>query len=144
MCGIVGYVGKEEATKILLDGLTKLEYRGYDSAGIAIRNRNEDLRIVRAEGILKNLIDKVDALGDIKSTSGIAHTRWATHGNQSERNAHPHSSDDNFIVGVHNGIIENFQELKEKLLHNGYTFYSDTDTEVLIKLVDYYYKKYNI
>ena len=119
MCGIVGYVGKEEATKILLDGLTKLEYRGYDSAGIAIRNKDENLRIVRAEGVLKNLIDKVDALGDIKSTSGIAHTRWATHGNQSERNAHPHSSNDNFIVGVHNGIIENFQELKEKLLHNG-------------------------
>ena len=142
MCGIVGYVGKEEATKILLDGLTKLEYRGYDSAGIAIRNKSEDLRIVRAEGVLKNLIDKVDALGDIKSTSGIAHTRWATHGDQSERNAHPHSSNDNFIVGVHNGIIENFQELKEKLLHNGYNFYSNTDTEVLIKLVDYYYKKY--
>lgn len=144
MCGIVGYVGKDNATEILLDGLTKLEYRGYDSAGIAVRNKSDNPRIIRAEGILKNLIDKVNAQGEILATSGIAHTRWATHGNQSEKNAHPHTSDENFIVGVHNGIIENFHELKEKLLHNGYTFYSDTDTEVLIKLVDYYYKKYKM
>ena len=144
MCGIVGYVGKNPAKEILLDGLTKLEYRGYDSAGIALRNKASEPVIIKAEGILKNLIDKVNAQGELAATSGIAHTRWATHGSQSEINAHPHSSSDNFILGVHNGIIENFHELIEKLLHNGYKFYSDTDTEVLIKLVDYYYKKYKV
>lgn len=110
MCGIVGFTGKEQAAPILLDGLSKLEYRGYDSAVIG--------------------------------SCGIGHTRWATHGEPSENNAHPHRSDDGNVVAVHNGIIENYQELKEKLVRKGYAFYSDTDTEVAVKLVDYYYKKY--
>jgi glucosamine--fructose-6-phosphate aminotransferase (isomerizing) len=119
VCGIVGYVGKNPAKEILLDGLTKLEYRGYDSAGIALRNKDAEPVIIKAVGILKNLIDKVNAQGELAATSGIAHTRWATHVSQSEVNAHPHSSSVNLILGVHNGIIQNFHELKEKLLHNG-------------------------
>ena len=142
MCGIVGYVGKSQAAPILLEGLEKLEYRGYDSAGIAVRNGNEDTVIVKAMGRLKKLANKTDQGRAVKGTCGIGHTRWATHGEPSELNAHPHCSDDMNVVGVHNGIIENFQELRQKLAHHDYHFYSDTDTEVAIKLIDYYYKKY--
>ena len=142
MCGIVGYAGKEQAATILLDGLSKLEYRGYDSAGIAVRDNASAIKIVKAKGRLKGLIEKTDAGHAVFGTCGIGHTRWATHGEPSETNAHPHTSDDGNVVGVHNGIIENYQELKAKLVKNGYSFYSSTDTEVAVKLVDYYYKKY--
>ena len=142
MCGIVGFVGKDQAAPILLDGLSKLEYRGYDSAGIAVRDIDSNIKIVKAKGRLKGLIEKTDAGHAVFGTCGIGHTRWATHGEPSETNAHPHTSDDGNVVGVHNGIIENYQELKAKLMKNGYSFYSSTDTEVAVKLVDYYYKKY--
>lgn len=142
MCGIVGYVGNEQAAPILLNGLAKLEYRGYDSAGIAVRDGDKHVEVVKAKGRLKTLEEKTNNGLAIKGTCGIGHTRWATHGEPSENNAHPHISDDYNVVGVHNGIIENYQELKDKLVKNGYEFYSSTDTEVAIKLIDYYYKKY--
>ena len=142
MCGIVGYVGNEQAAPILLNGLAKLEYRGYDSAGIAVRDGDKHVEVVKAKGRLKALEEKTNNGIAIKGTCGIGHTRWATHGEPSENNAHPHISDDYNVVGVHNGIIENYQELKDKLVKNGYEFYSSTDTEVAIKLIDYYYKKY--
>ena len=141
MCGIVGYTGNQQAAPILLDGLAKLEYRGYDSAGIAVRGE-KGLSVVKAKGRLSVLDEKTDGGRAIQGTCGIGHTRWATHGEPSETNAHPHVSDDENIVGVHNGIIENYQELRDKLLRKGYEFYSQTDTEVAIKLIDYYYKKY--
>ena len=148
MCGIVGYVGNKQAAPILLDGLSKLEYRGYDSAGLAVREGEQDAKVVKAEGRLSNLSEKIDGGNSLIGCCGIGHTRWATHGEPSETNAHPHLSGstmaDSDVVGVHNGIIENFQELKEKLSKKGYSFYSQTDTETVIKLVDYYYKKYNI
>lgn len=142
MCGIVGFTGKQQAAEILLDGLSKLEYRGYDSAGIAVRNEDSAIEIVKAKGRLKFLYEKTNSGQSVIGTCGIGHTRWATHGEPSEDNAHPHYNDDVSIVGVHNGIIENYQELKEKLQRHGYHFYSSTDTEVAIKLIDYYYKKY--
>lgn len=142
MCGIVGYVGNEQAAPILLNGLAKLEYRGYDSAGIAVRDGESPVEVVKAKGRLKALEEKTNNGLAIKGTCGIGHTRWATRGEPSENNAHPHISDDYNVVGVHNGIIENYQELKDKLVKNGYEFYSSTDTEVAIKLIDYYYKKY--
>ena len=142
MCGIVGYIGNEQAAPILLDGLSKLEYRGYDSAGLAVRNGKNITEIVKAKGRLKNLEEKTDDGHALKGDCGIGHTRWATHGEPSENNAHPHCTDDMNVVAVHNGIIENYQELKEKLVKKGYTFYSSTDTEVAVKLIDYYYKKY--
>lgn len=142
MCGIVGYVGNEQAAPILLNGLAKLEYRGYDSAGIAVRDGESPVEVVKAKGRLKALEEKTNNGLAIKGTCGIGHTRWATHGEPSENNAHPHISDDYNVVGVHNGIIENYQELKDKLVKNRYEFYSSTDTEVAIKLIDYYYKKY--
>lgn len=142
MCGIVGYVGEEQAAPILLGGLSKLEYRGYDSAGIAVRDDNTGkTEIVKAKGRLKILVEKTDGGTAVPGTCGIGHTRWATHGEPSENNAHPHCSDDRSVILVHNGIIENYQELKEKLLKSGYSFYSQTDTEIAVKLVDYYYKK---
>ena len=144
MCGIVGYVGKQQAAPVLLEGLTKLEYRGYDSAGIAVRDGGNDIVVVKAKGRLKNLYEKTDNGNAVLGTCGIGHTRWATHGEPSETNAHPHISDDGNVSAVHNGIIENYQELKEKLLKHNYVFYSQTDTEIAIKLIDYYYKKYNI
>ncbi len=142
MCGIVGYVGSEQAAPILLHGLSKLEYRGYDSAGLAVRDGVKNVEIVKAKGRLKVLAEKTNDGKALVGTCGIGHTRWATHGEPSELNAHPHCSDDENVVAVHNGIIENYQELKEKLLKHGYTFYSATDTEVAVKLIDYYYKKY--
>ena len=143
MCGIVGFCGKQQAAPILLDGLSKLEYRGYDSAGLAVRNGEEPAQIVKAKGRLKALYAKTNGGQSLIGTCGIGHTRWATHGEPSETNAHPHVSADGNVVAVHNGIIENYQELKEKLIHNGYSFYSQTDTEVAVKLIDYYYKKYD-
>ncbi len=144
MCGIVGYIGTKEAAPILLEGLAKLEYRGYDSAGISVRNsKTGEIDTVKAKGRLKILSEKTDGGNAMKGTSGIGHTRWATHGEPSELNAHPHYSDDHSLVLVHNGIIENYLELKEKLVKSGYSFYSQTDTEVATKLIDYYYKKSN-
>lgn len=142
MCGIVGFCGNKQAAPILLDGLSKLEYRGYDSAGLAVRDGSTPVHVVKAKGRLKELYAKTNGGQSLVGTCGIGHTRWATHGEPSETNAHPHVSADGNVVAVHNGIIENYQELKEKLLHNGYTFYSETDTEVAVKLIDYYYKKY--
>ncbi len=142
MCGIVGYTGHDAAAPILLDGLEKLEYRGYDSAGIAVRDGDGDLSVVKAKGRLHILSEKTDGGNAVKGNCGIGHTRWATHGEPSEGNAHPHASDDKNVVGVHNGIIENYQEIKDKLIKNGYTFHSETDTEAAVKLIDYYYKKY--
>ena len=141
MCGIVGYCGSKQAAPILLEGLSKLEYRGYDSAGLAIRNASENIQIVKATGKLIELYNKIEGGAIVQGTCGIGHTRWATHGEPTENNAHPHCSDDCFVVGIHNGIIENYQELKEKLTEKGYTFYSKTDTEIAVKLVDYYYRK---
>ncbi len=143
MCGIVGYNGNKQAAPILLKGLEKLEYRGYDSAGLSVRNGNSETEIVKAKGRLKALAEKTDDGKALKGTVGIGHTRWATHGEPSENNAHPHCSDDHNVIAVHNGIIENYQELKDKLVRHGYSFYSQTDTEVAVKLIDYYEKKYH-
>lgn len=142
MCGIVGFTGDRQAAPILLDGLAKLEYRGYDSAGLAVRDGDGKTEVVKAKGRLSVLAKKTNNGQSLAGTCGIGHTRWATHGEPSEDNAHPHCSDDGTVVAVHNGIIENYQELKEKLLRKGYQFYSSTDTEVAVKLIDYYYKKY--
>ena len=142
MCGIVGFTGNHQAAPILLDGLSKLEYRGYDSAGIAVRDGEGETTVIKAKGRLKGLSEKTNGGESVPGTCGIGHTRWATHGEPSENNAHPHVSDDGNIVAVHNGIIENYQELKDKLTRKGYTFYSETDTEVAVKLIDYYYNKY--
>ncbi len=154
MCGIVGFTGRRQAAPILLDSLSRLEYRGYDSAGLAVRNGTALAEVVKATGKLYHLADKTDQGRALAGCCGIGHTRWATHGDPSVVNAHPHVSGncsgsgsgavESDVVGVHNGIIENYTELKEKLLRHGYTFYSDTDTEVAVKLVDYYYKKYKI
>ena len=142
MCGIVGFVGNRQAAPVLLEGLSRLEYRGYDSAGLAVRDGDGPIKVVKAKGRLKVLEEKTNEGQALAGDCGIGHTRWATHGEPSETNAHPHSNEEGTIVGVHNGIIENYQELKQKLLKHGYRFYSQTDTEVAIKLVDYYYKKY--
>ena len=154
MCGIVGFTGRQQAAPILLEGLSKLEYRGYDSAGLAVREGDAPVQIVKATGRLKNLAEKTDDGKAMPGSCGIGHTRWATHGMPTCINAHPHTSGivdgDGYeeveaqVVGVHNGIIENYRELREKLVKHGYRFYSETDTEVVIKLVDYYYHKYNI
>lgn len=142
MCGIVGYIGESQAAPILLAGLSKLEYRGYDSAGIAVRkDETDEITIVKAKGRLKSLVEKTDGGMEVPGSCGIGHTRWATHGEPSESNAHPHFSKGKAVVLVHNGIIENYQELKEKLVKSGYAFYSQTDTEVATKLIDYYYNK---
>ncbi|MBD5632108.1 MAG: glutamine--fructose-6-phosphate transaminase (isomerizing) [Clostridia bacterium] len=142
MCGIVGYVGEKQAAPVLLDGLEKLEYRGYDSAGLAVLDGKNNINIARAKGKLCELFKKTDGGKALEGVCGIGHTRWATHGEPSENNAHPHFNDDKTIAAVHNGIIENYAELKGKLSRQGYEFYSETDTEVATKLVDYYYKKH--
>lgn len=141
MCGIVGYIGEKQAAPILLESLSKLEYRGYDSAGVAVLDGG-DINIVKAKGKLSCLAEKTDGGKKVAGTCGIGHTRWATHGEPSELNAHPHRNEGGTIVTVHNGIIENYMQQKSKLTRLGYTFYSDTDTEVATKIVDYYYKKY--
>ena len=141
MCGIVGYNGKEKAVDILLDGLSKLEYRGYDSAGIAIRDK--EIEVFKSKGKLTNLKEKIKDK-KLNGTCGIGHTRWATHGEPNETNAHPHVSNDGNVTLVHNGIIENYQELTQKLFRHDYKLYSETDTEVLTNLIDYYYKKYKM
>lgn len=144
MCGIVGYSGSKQAAPILLDGLSKLEYRGYDSSGVAVWKGGEDIEVVKAKGRLDVLSKKINGGESLLGTCGIGHTRWATHGEPSENNAHPHISDNHEVVAVHNGIIENYAEIKLKLTKKGYNFYSQTDTECVVKLIDYYYKKYNI
>ena len=138
MCGIVGYIGESQAAPILLDGLLKLEYRGYDSAGIAVNNGNE-IQIQKATGRLKVLSELTHDGATMPGTAGIGHTRWATHGAPSDVNAHPHQNEDGSIVVVHNGIIENYIKLKQMLTARGYHFVSDTDTEVVAHLLDYYY-----
>ena len=148
MCGIVGYTGSRPAAPVLLEGLSRLEYRGYDSAGLAVRCGDRLAEVVKATGKLRNLAEKVDYGRALPGTCGIGHTRWATHGEPTQTNAHPHVSGnargsasgpvESDVVGVHNGIIENYEELKEKLLSHGYQFYSGTDSEVHIKMVDYY------
>ena len=142
MCGIVGFTEEHQAAPILLDGLSRLEYRGYDSAGLAVRDGEKQPEVIRAKGRLKVLAEKTDNGAAVLGTCGIGHTRWATHGEPSVTNSHPHMSDDGNVIAVHNGIIENYQELKDKLIRKGYVFHSETDTEVAVKLVDYYYKKY--
>lgn len=137
MCGIVGYVGQRQSASVLLDGLTKLEYRGYDSAGIAVLSQGKIVTI-KTKGRLKQLEEKMNAEGVPQGTCGIGHTRWATHGEPSDINSHPHGNAR--LTIVHNGIIENYMELKEKLVRKGYDFQSQTDTEVVAKLLDYYYK----
>ena len=142
MCGIVGYVGAKQAAPILLEGLSKLEYRGYDSAGLAVRDGEGDFQIVKAKGRLAALIEKTDGGKALRGGCGIGHTRWATHGEPSETNAHPHLSYKGLVVGVHNGIIENYQEIKQRLIRHGYVFHSQTDTEAAINLIEYYLFKY--
>lgn len=139
MCGIVGYIGDQEAQPILLNGLRRLEYRGYDSAGIAVLNQKGEMGLAKSKGRLVKLEDKLKAAG-LSGTVGIGHTRWATHGEPSETNCHPHTNGKKTISVVHNGIIENYQHLREFLIGKGYRFYSETDTEVIPNLIDYYYK----
>ena len=139
MCGIVGYIGENQAAPILLDGLSKLEYRGYDSAGIAIFSDNE-IKVAKAKGRLAVLSEKTDNGNSIKGTMGIGHTRWATHGEPSDVNSHPHLSMSGRFAVVHNGIIENYISLKKKLMDKGFEFISETDTEVIAHLFEYYYK----
>ena len=151
MCGIVGFTGRRQAAPVLLDGLSKLEYRGYDSAGLAVRDGSNLAQVVKAAGRLRNLAEKTDGGRALAGSCGIGHTRWATHGAPSQVNAHPHVSGnctgsgsgpvESAVVGIHNGIIENCDELKAKLSRHGYAFYSGTDTEAAVKLVDYYYRK---
>ena len=140
MCGIVGYVGRGQAAPILLDGLQRLEYRGYDSAGIAVCGEG-GMRVQKAKGRLQVLKDLTHEGADLPGCLGIGHTRWATHGEPNDINAHPHVSRSGHIAVVHNGIIENFAELKGQLLHKGYQFRSETDTEVVVQLLDYYYEQ---
>ena len=130
MCGIVGYIGKKSAAPVILDGLAKLEYRGYDSAGMAVYN-GEKIQISKSVGRLKVLEELTHGGATMPGVVGIGHTRWATHGAPSDVNSHPHYNAEETIAVVHNGIIENYLPLKEKLLSKGYTFVSDTDTEVI-------------
>ena len=138
MCGIVGYIGKDKALNVLIDGLEHLEYRGYDSAGIAIFINN-NLKIIKNKGEIKNLKEKIDF--NTKSNIGIGHTRWATHGEPNEINSHPHKVGK--ITIVHNGIIENYEEIKKELLSKNYIFKSETDSEVAAALLDYIYNETN-
>ena len=142
MCGIVGFIGRQQAAPILLDGLSKLEYRGYDSAGLAVYD-GQNIRVEKSTGRLKVLSELTHDGSTMPGMVGIGHTRWATHGEPSDRNAHPQCNTAGSIAVVHNGIIENYLKLKKKLLDHGYEFTSDTDTEVVAQLLDYYYKKTN-
>src|SRR5205814_5688819 len=135
MCGIVGYVGNKQVVPLIIDGLRKLEYRGYDSAGIAVVNDHHDLEIRRAEGKLRNLEEAI-RLNPIDGTYGIGHTRWATHGRPTEENAHPHCDCKGDVVVVHNGIVENYLSLKALLQSEGHSFKTETDTEVIAHLVE--------
>jgi len=139
MCGIVGFVGKEQAAPILLDGLERLEYRGYDSAGIAVVSPKHELQVKKAKGRLQVLSDITQGGKSVEGTLGIGHTRWATHGEPNDINAHPHLSGDGKVAVVHNGIIENYVELRDFLIGKGYKFCSETDTEVVTQLISYYY-----
>ncbi len=134
MCGIVGYVGPREATPILVDGLKRLEYRGYDSAGIAVLGEDGLVRVTRSEGKLGNLTARIEG-EPLAGRTGIGHTRWATHGRPSEENAHPHRDASGRVVVIHNGIIENFLPLKKALLARGVPFTSETDTEVIAQAI---------
>ena len=140
MCGILGYTGNRQASDILLNGLAKLEYRGYDSAGVAVLN-NGEIKIAKNKGRLKVLEERIKSGQEVPGTCGIGHTRWATHGEPSDVNAHPLWSDDMSVVAVHNGIVENYREIKNMLGEHGYKFYSQTDTEAAVKLIDFYYKQ---
>ena len=139
MCGIIGFAGREPAAPILLDGLARMEYRGYDSAGVAVRSETQGLQIRKSKGRLKVLSDMIHGGDDLDGTLGIGHTRWATHGEPNDVNAHPHVSKSGNIALVHNGIIENYMEIKESLLQKGVTFTSDTDSEVVVQLLEFYY-----
>ncbi|MBQ4118236.1 MAG: glutamine--fructose-6-phosphate transaminase (isomerizing), partial [Oscillospiraceae bacterium] len=139
MCGIIGFTGTAEAAPVVLEGLKKLEYRGYDSAGVAVVGKN-GLGMVKASGKIENLCKKVEECGGVSGTTGIGHTRWATHGAPTDTNAHPHMSEDGRFAIVHNGIIENFAELREELIAKGCHFKSETDTEVIVHLLSLYYK----
>jgi len=143
MCGIVGYIGTREAYPILIKGLHRLEYRGYDSAGVALLNSAGELNVFKSKGKVENL-EKYCQGKDVSGSVGIAHTRWATHGEPSDVNAHPHYSQSETLALIHNGIIENYQTLKEFLIKEGYTFKSETDTEVLVQLIEYVKKKDNL
>ena len=140
MCGIVGYVGKDEAAPILLDGLSRLEYRGYDSAGVAVYGAAEGMQVEKAKGRLQVLYDMVQGGATLHGTIGVGHTRWATHGAPSDVNSHPQVSENGRFAVVHNGIIENYAELREFLQSEGVQFVSDTDTEVAAQLLEYYYQ----
>src|SRR6202040_1982689 len=140
MCGIVGYVGKKRVVPVILDGLRRLEYRGYDSAGIAVCGNGDGLQIRRAEGKLHNL-EEVTPLKPLDGTYGIGHTRWATHGRPTEENAHPHRDCTGTIVVVHNGIVENYLSLKKKLSAEGHKFTTETDTEIIAHLVEKHYRQ---
>ena len=138
MCGIVGYVGKKQAVPILMDGLSKLEYRGYDSAGVAVMQDGE-IKIKKSKGRLAVLQEKLDNGEPLSGVMGIGHTRWATHGEPSDTNSHPHLSRSGRFAVVHNGIIENYMKLRQMLINKGFEFISETDTEVIAQLVEYYY-----
>ena len=142
MCGIVGFTGKRKAVPILLEGLSKLEYRGYDSAGIAVLDVDKVIKIIKTKGRVAALSEKIQTQTPLTGHSGIGHTRWATHGEPSETNAHPHYTLNKEVTIVHNGIIENYAEIKQELIKFSYEFYSQTDTEVAAKLIEYYLKKY--
>jgi glutamine---fructose-6-phosphate transaminase (isomerizing) len=139
MCGIVGYIGTQRAVPIILEGLKRLEYRGYDSAGLAVYCGDDQLAIRRAKGKLRNLEQAIQ-LNPVDGTYGIGHTRWATHGRPTEENAHPHRDCKGNVVVVHNGIVENYLALKERLIEEGHEFKTETDTEVIAHLVEKHYK----
>ena len=141
MCGIIGYVGQQEAAPILLDGLARMEYRGYDSAGVAVRSETKGLQVRKSKGRLQALSDMIHGGADVEGTLGIGHTRWATHCEPNDINSHPHVSEDGRIALVHNGIIENYMEIKQQLLRHGVTFQSETDTEVVAQLLEFHYNE---
>ena len=143
MCGIIGFAGKTEAVEVLLDGLERLEYRGYDSAGVAVVSPDGKLQVKKSKGRLSVLRTLLEAEEPMSGGIGIGHTRWATHGEPNDVNAHPHVGQEGKIAVVHNGIIENYLEIKNSLIRKGITFSSDTDTEVIVQLLEYYYKKYS-